>query len=196
LEILIFNRFKTMTKASDLFPPIRAFSLTRRKLPHWQNPGSVYFITWNCKKHHILTESERSIVLQTVRFWDQRLWLLYVAVVMPDHIHLLAQPLPAQQEEYINLGKIIKSIKSYSTRQINQLCGQKGSIWQPERYDRIVRDDAEFLEKWQYIRNNPVKAGLTVRVEDYPWLYEVSTFTGTDRPGGLSYQVKEVCPTG
>ena len=79
-----------------------------------------------------------------------------------------------QQDEYINLGKIIKSVKSYSSRKINQLRGQKGSVWQPERYDRIVRDDAEFLEKWQYIRNNPIKAGLAVRPEDYPWLYESS----------------------
>jgi len=35
-----------------------------------------------------------------------------------------------------------------------------------------VRDDAEFLEKWQYIRNNPVKEALAATPEDYPWLYE------------------------
>ena len=118
--------------------------------------------------------------LQTIRFWDQRQWLLYIAIMMPDHVHLLAQPLSTQQEEYTNLGKIIKSVKSYSSRKINQLRGQQGPIWQPERYDRIVRDDAEFLEKWQYIRNNPIKAGLAVRPEDYPWLYESSTPGRTD----------------
>ena len=161
--------------ASPLFSPIQSFTLTRRKLPHWQNPGSVYFITWNCQNHHLLNDAERTITLQTIRFWDQRQWLLYIAVIMPDHVHLLAQPLPAQPEEYINLGKIIKSVKSYSSRKINQLRGQQGPIWQPERYDRIVRDDAEFLEKWQYIRNNPIKAGLANHPQDYPWLYESST---------------------
>ena len=47
----------------------------------------------------------------------------------------------------------------------------KGSIWQDERFDRIVRDEAEFLEKWQYIMNNPLKKELVQSPEDYPWLY-------------------------
>jgi putative transposase len=66
---------------------------------------------------------------------------------MPDHVHLLAQPLPGEKETFINLGKIIKSIKSYSARQINQLRGRQGSLWQAENYDGIVRDEAEFLKK-------------------------------------------------
>ena len=36
----------------------------------------------------------------------------------------------------------------------------------------MVRYEGEFLEKWQYIRNNPVKAGLAIIPEEYPWLYE------------------------
>jgi len=36
----------------------------------------------------------------------------------------------------------------------------------------MVRDEAEFLEKWNYIRNNPVKAGLAAGPEDYPWFHE------------------------
>lgn len=64
------------------------------------------------------------------------------------------------------------SIKSFSSHQINRLRGNTGSIWQIERYDRIVRDEAEFLEKWNYIRNNPIKGGFAEFPEDYPWLYE------------------------
>jgi hypothetical protein len=48
----------------------------------------------------------------------------------------------------------------------------KGSLWQDESYDPIVRDEAEFLEKWQYIRNNPLKASLADKPENYTWLYE------------------------
>jgi putative transposase len=44
-----------------------------------------------------------------------------------------------------------------------------------ESYDRIVRDEAEFLEKWNYIRNNPIKAGLADLPENYAWLYERGT---------------------
>lgn len=163
------------TPSAPFFPPVQSFIINRRKLPHWQNPGSVYFITWRCKGNHILSGEERTITLEAVRFWDKTQWVLYAAVVMPDHVHLLAQPLPTSEDEYINLGKIIKSVKSYSSRHINQRRGRSGSVWQPERFDRMVRDDAEFLEKWQYIRNNPIKDGLAECPEDYPWLYESST---------------------
>ena len=57
--------------------------------------------------------------------------------------------------------------------------GKTGKLWMDERYDRIVRDEAEFLEKWSYIRNNPVKAGLATNPEDYPWLYEKGKTTNT-----------------
>jgi len=63
-------------------------------------------------------------------------------------------------------------VKRFSIYQINRLRATKGSLWQDERYDRIIRDEAEFLEKWNYIRNNPMKAGLSEYPEDYPWLYE------------------------
>ncbi len=43
----------------------------------------------------------------------------------------------------------------------------KGSLWQDERFDRIVRDEAEFIEKWEYIAKNPIKAGLAETVDEY-----------------------------
>ena len=95
---------------------------------------------------------------------------------LPRHSFLLILPgIPV----LINLAEILHSVKRHSARVINQLRGTQGSLWQDERYDRIVRDEAEFLEKWNYIRNNPVKSGLADSPEEYPWLYErgvVSTF--------------------
>jgi putative transposase len=89
-------------------------------------------------------------------------------------VHLLSQPLSKGEEGVFNLAEIIHSVKSFSAQQISQHRGVRGKIWQDERYDRIVRDEAEFLEKWQYIRNNPVKEELSIYPEDYPWLYERS----------------------
>jgi REP-associated tyrosine transposase len=87
-------------------------------------------------------------------------------------VHALVQPLPSPQSAGVyDLAEIIHSIKSFSAHQINRLRDSRGSIWQDERYDRIMRDEAEFLEKWQYIMNNPLKNELAQRWEDYPWLY-------------------------
>ena len=154
------------------FQPAQAFKVTRRNLPHWQEPGRVYFVTWRCKDGVVLNEEERTIALEAVRFWDTSKWIVYAAVILPDHVHLLSQPLPREEVGFFDLAEIIHSVKSFSAQKISQRRGVKGTIWQDERYDRIVRDEAEFLEKWQYIRNNPLKEGLASHSEDYPWLYE------------------------
>jgi REP element-mobilizing transposase RayT len=91
---------------------------------------------------------------------------------MPDHVHVLAQPHPAPQGGFVNLTDILHSVKTFSARRINKLRKVKGSLWQAERYDRVVRDAAEFFEKWEYIRYNTVIEGLVGNPEDYPWLYE------------------------
>jgi putative transposase len=154
------------------FQPVQSFQITRRNLPHWQEQGRVYFITWRCLTGEALNPEERTITLEAIRHWQGVKWQLYATVVMPDHVHVLAQPLTRPTGGTFNLAEIIHSIKRFSARKINQGRGVQGSIWQDERYDRIVRDEAEFLEKWQYIRNNPLKTGLVSTPEDYPWLSE------------------------
>jgi putative transposase len=154
------------------FQPVQSFQITRRNLPHWQEPGRVYFITWRCKDGRFLSPEERRITMEALRHWDRKKLTLYVAVVLPDHVHVLAQPLWRDDGAAFDLGEILHSIKRFSARKINQARGEQGSLWQDERYDRIVRDDEEFLEKWQYIRNNPVKEALAATPEDYPYFYE------------------------
>lgn len=151
---------------------MQSFQISRRNLPHWQQPGAVYFITWRCQKGKVLSPEERTITLKALCHWDGKKWTLYAAVVLPDHVHVLAQPLCQDDAGAYDLGEILHSIKRFSARQINQARGKQSSLWQDERFDRIVRDEAEFLEKWNYIRNNPLKQDLVSRPEDYPWLYE------------------------
>jgi REP element-mobilizing transposase RayT len=154
------------------FQPVQAFQCTKRNLPHWQLPGSVYFITWRCLRGKTLSPEERTVTLSAIRHWHLIKWQLYAAVVMPDHVHVLAQPLIRPTGGAFNLAEILHGVKRFSARKINQEREVQGSLWQDECFDRIVRDDAEFLEKWQYIRNNPLKTGLAPSPEEYPWLYE------------------------
>jgi REP element-mobilizing transposase RayT len=163
----------TKKKSGTGFQPVTSFKISRRNLPHWQQPDRVYFLTWRCMKGRVLANEERTITLDSLCHWDGQKWTLYAAVVMPDHVHALCQPLVKDEGGTYNLGEILHSVKSFSAHRINQRRGTKGSIWQDERFDRIVRDEKEFSEKWQYIRDNPVKNGLSEKPEDYPWLYEV-----------------------
>jgi len=114
---------------------------------------------------------------------------------MPDHVHMLAQPL-SKGEGAWELGEVLHSVKGFSAHQIAKKWRRKvvgnhaqcadgtlihGAVepdslsvyrvWQDERYDRWIRDEAEFAEKWQYIADNPVKNGLVAAAAEYRWLY-------------------------
>jgi uncharacterized protein (TIGR00299 family) protein len=151
-------------------PPVQSERIFRRHLPHWQKIGAVYFLTWRCLPNLTLADDEREIVLAAIRYWDGTRWEVFAAVVMPDHVHVLARPL-AKGEGVWDLQDILHSVKSYSAHQINKLRNRQGPLWQDERYDRWMRDEDEFAEKWQYIADNPVKNGLAGKAEEYKWLY-------------------------
>jgi len=87
---------------------------------------------------------------------------------MPDHVHILARPLEKSKDQWYSLSAILHSVKRDSARAINRLRNRRGPLWQPESFDRIVRDEEEFLEKANYILGNALRAGL---VED-GWLYD------------------------
>jgi REP element-mobilizing transposase RayT len=134
--------------------------------------GSTYFVTFRVKEG-TLSEEERSLVLEACRYWHQRKWKLYAAVVMPDHVHLLVQPLPCGEKQWHSLGEILHSVKSYTAHSINKHRRTSGAVWLDESFDRIVRDEAEFREKFHYMMENPGRAGLVKGYEEYPfWWHE------------------------
>ncbi len=143
----------------------------RRTLPHWYLDGSTYFVTFRLKSG-MLSDHERQLVLDAIKhFHGLRYWIT-VAVIMTDHVHFLVHPLSHESKVDFSLSKILQGIKGFSAREINKSRNTRGPVWQDESFDRIVRDNDEYLEKWQYIRNNPVKSGLCQASEDYRFLWE------------------------
>jgi REP element-mobilizing transposase RayT len=79
---------------------------------------------------------------------------LHAWVVMPNHVHLLIEPL-------MDPSRILKSLKGFTARAANQALGCTGeAFWQKESYDHWVRNDREYGRILAYIEENPVKAGL------------------------------------
>jgi REP element-mobilizing transposase RayT len=148
------------------------FKITQRMLPHWEYEGSIYFITFCTWNRLILSPAARQVVLDACLFFNAQRYDLFALVVMPDHVHMLIQPLPKTDTEYWSLSSILHSIKSYSAKQIPKVMPHLGTIWQPERYDRIVRDDRAFTAIWHYICQNPVKAQLADSPSSYPFLWQ------------------------
>jgi REP element-mobilizing transposase RayT len=145
--------------------------INRRNLPHWQLPGSTYFITFRLKSG-IISNDERKIVLNAIKHFHKIRYWVTATVVMPDHTHLMFKLVVSESNAEFSLSKILQGIKGFSAREINKSRGSKGALWQDESFGRIVRDYDEFLEKWNYIRLNAVKTGLCQAPEDYPYLWE------------------------
>ena len=89
-------------------------------------------------------------------------YLLFAWVIMPNHVHLLLRPLPG-----FSLEQIAHSFKSYTGLMANRVLGREGTFWMREPFDRYMRDSDHFERTVRYIENNPVKAGLCARPEDW-----------------------------
>jgi REP element-mobilizing transposase RayT len=66
------------------------------------------------------------------------------------------------------LSSILHSLKSYTANEANKILNRKGQFWQPESFDRWIRDADHFAKVIRYIENNPVKARLCSKPEEWP----------------------------
>ncbi|MDP4847823.1 MAG: transposase, partial [Akkermansiaceae bacterium] len=82
--------------------------------------------------------------------------------VMPNHVHVMFQTLNETP-----MHQVLNGWKGASSREINELLGRSGKLWQRESYDRMVRDEDHYYACRKYIRKNPVKARLCEKPEDW-----------------------------
>jgi putative transposase len=87
------------------------------------------------------------------KYRDAGEYELHEYVVMPNHIHLL---LSLNDQ---SLGRVIQFIKGGFSHALRQQGSAFGTVWQQRYYDRRVRDENEFAEVAEYIRQNPVRKG-------------------------------------
>lgn len=83
-------------------------------------------------------------------------------VIMPDHVHRFVRGGPD-----FRLGQWVKGLKrcvsgtSAATR------------WQPGFFDHLLRSNESYAHKWNYVHNNPVRAGLVTSADDWPYAGEI-----------------------
>jgi len=111
---------------------------------------------------HLRQPEVARIVADALRFHDSSRLVCGDFVVMPNHVHWLLQPLG---EEILEV--LLKSVKCFSSRRINQHLGRSGTLWQKESYDHIVRSSDELTRIRTYIINNGAKA----RLKEHEYLY-------------------------
>ena len=108
-----------------------------------------------------------AMVASAMSYRDGKQYELLVFCIMPNHVHLIIRV----ERSDTSLYRILQSLKAYTAREANRILGRSGDFWQHESYDHVVRDGAELERTIYYILNNPVKAGLCRKWNDWAWTY-------------------------
>ena len=106
-------------------------------------------------------EDCRMIVVDNLLYFNEDRYRLHAFVVMSNHVHVLME-----LKDKTELSKVLHSWKSYTAKQINAVVGGKGSVWQKEYFDRLIRDSAHYERTLKYIRKNAeVAAAINARAD-------------------------------
>ena len=144
-------------------------------LPHFERPWGKYLLTVTTRERHILPPHTRQITLDAILHFHGSRYILFAAVIMPDHFHILIEPQPKEydaegQPIFWELGSLMHSIKSFTAKEINKIEGTTGTVWERDYHDRLIRSDADFWEKFDYITTNPQRVDLT-KDGPYPFVW-------------------------
>jgi REP element-mobilizing transposase RayT len=130
--------------------------------------------------------SNALLVQSTLLNFDGERYQIIAWVIMPNHVHVLFEPLAGYC-----VSDIVASWKKFTARRLTGdtpgnatlpsgendtvanreigVPGKKPPIWHREYWDRYIRNERHFTAAVEYIHNNPVKAGLVSRAEEWPW---------------------------
>jgi len=173
-----------VTGESAYNPDIHHRRSIRKKGYDYSDPGVYYITICSHNRERLFGAVEKNCILlngygEIVR----RTWYdlvnhvggikLDAFVVMPNHFHGIvvigdidvgtndgAGLEPARTDPNVpkqhGLPEIVRQLKTFSARRINQMRGTPGvPVWQRNYYERIIRDDIELYYVRQYIMNNP-----------------------------------------
>lgn len=140
-------------------------------LPHLQSFSRqplLFITTCTAGRKPLLAVSAAKEILAEI--WTKSAtvdgWFVGDYLLMPDHVHFFARP----ALEAKPLAAWMKSWKSISARRIAATGQTTTPVWQSDYFDNFVRSPAAYQQKWDYVKNNPVRKGLCQQNTD--WRYQ------------------------
>jgi REP element-mobilizing transposase RayT len=106
-------------------------------------------------------------------------WRIGRFVIMPDHVHFFCAEQPAGAKR--TLTQFMDYWKEWTSKGLSAACSLSQPVWQRQFFDHVLRHEESYSEKWSYVRDNPVRAGLVERWEDWPY----QGFVDFDEPQGF-----------
>lgn len=141
-----------------------------KRLDEVYSDHPVYFVTaCTLERRELLARESvlRAVIKYGGRGPECGAWLGSF-VLMPDHLHAFV----ALDAERCRLSAWMSGLKAVIARALKE-DGVTGPYWQKGFFDHVLRGSESASEKWAYVRNNPVRAGLVHRAEDWPFWGQV-----------------------
>ena len=104
-------------------------------------------------------------------------WYCELMILMPDHLHAFITPGTGT-----SLKRVVRSFKSWTAK-------DTGVIWQTGFFDHRLRDGSSAAQKWKYVNENPVRAGLVPTPEQWPWRFVGRA--GRPRPADGNFNIQD-----
>ena len=136
-------------------------------VPSFRDNPIVFFTACTHQRREILASLECEKILREIwqRSADHDGWWVGHYILMPDHVHFFARPeLGARR-----MAGWVEMWKSVTSRRIAGALSVKPPIWQPEYFDRYLRSSENYSEKWHYVEQNAVRAGLVESADLWPY---------------------------
>jgi putative transposase len=107
---------------------------------------------------------------------EQHGWAIGRYVIMPDHVHFFCRP----ERDAKRLSEFVGNWKSYTSRKTNAQGRPRSTpavttLWQREFFDHVLRSNESYTEKWHYVFENPVRAGLVSSSDEWKYAGEIET---------------------
>jgi len=178
------SAIEEIEQALEDWPDDKRAAERRRRLHEWVDAGHGSCVL----RHREVAE----MVQGTLQHFDGVRYHLHAWVVMPNHVHVLFEPVNNWA-----LNKIVASWKKFTARRIREFMQGTGNanlpigteeeiadqeiggpgdgpgdaprVWHREFWDRYIRNEAHYRQAVEYIHNNPVAAGLVTCAAHWPW---------------------------
>jgi putative transposase len=147
-------------------------------LKRYSGHDYLHFLTCSCyhRQPWLASPDRRDLFLQIFEEVRERYLFVVVGyVVMPDHIHLLISepergtPSTVMQVVKQRFARRVLNRQRRNARQAELWPEPPQHVWQKRFYDFHVWSERKRVEKLRYMHRNPVKAGLVLEPEQWPW---------------------------
>jgi putative transposase len=139
--------------------------------PHRLSVGGTFFITAGtyAKQHHF-AGAERLSELQEelLKCFRESEWQIEAWAVFSNHYHCLTHS-PPDASDASSLSPILQKVHSVTSHRVNQRDGTASrKVWHNYWETRLTHQTS-YLARLNYTHQNPVRHGLVVVANQYPW---------------------------